>query len=197
MKPKLPIILQTEITECGHACLAMILQYYEFPVDLSSLRRLFPTSLKGITLGSIVKIAEHFQLETRALRLEPEDLLSLPTPAILHWDMDHFVVLREYNHRKKQFTIHNPVSGEEKLTSQEMSKHFTGIALEIEYHRAIDKKKQFKQEKLKCKDLIQNIPTIKNMVVKTIALAIVLQIFILIGPRFYNSALTRLFHKIK
>ncbi|MFA6409439.1 MAG: peptidase domain-containing ABC transporter [Gammaproteobacteria bacterium] len=191
MKSKLPIILQTEITECGHACLAMILKYYNLPIDLSALRRLFPTSLKGITLGSIVQIAEHFQLETRALRLEPDDLLSLPTPSILHWDMDHFVVLREYNHRKKHFILHNPACGEEKLTQQELSKHFTGIALEIEYHCAIDKKKQFKQGKLKCKDLIKNTPTIKYMAVKAILMAIMLQLFILIGPRFLQLSIDK------
>src|ERR1700675_967582 len=89
----LPEIRQAAATECGLACLAMIASYYGRQSDLNSLRREYPVSLKGATLATVMDVGAKLGLAGRPLRLEIGHLCDLRTPAILHWDMNHFVVL--------------------------------------------------------------------------------------------------------
>ena len=70
----LPVIIQSEASECGLACLAMVASYYGHRIDLNTLRRQHPISLNGVTLRSVIEIARHLHFTTRAIRLEPEDL---------------------------------------------------------------------------------------------------------------------------
>ena len=91
---RLPDIRQAEAAECGLACLAMIAGYHGRHMDLATLRRRHPVSVRGASLRSVMSMAAELDLAARPLRLEIEHLRELKTPAILHWDMDHFVVLR-------------------------------------------------------------------------------------------------------
>lgn len=124
----LPIILQTERSECALACLAMVAGYFGYRVNLNALRRQFPTSARGATLSDIISVAGGLRLQTRALRLDLEDLENLQRPAILHWDMVHFVVLKRVD--KKGIVIHDPAQGVKRCPWQEVGRHFTGVAVE-------------------------------------------------------------------
>lgn len=126
---RLPLILQTEATECGLACLAMIAGYHGDRTGLAALRAHHPVSLKGATLAHLIGTAAHMALETRALKLELEELSQLRMPCILHWNFNHFVVLKSVN--AKTITIHDPSCGERTLAITEASKAFTGVALEV------------------------------------------------------------------
>src|SRR5438477_11735944 len=88
-----PLILQTEASECGLACLAMVAGYHGYRTDLATLRARHSISLKGTTLAGLIRIATQLNLSTRPLRLELEGLDRLRLPAILHWDMQPCVVL--------------------------------------------------------------------------------------------------------
>src|SRR5690349_7516041 len=101
---------------------------YGHDVDLPSLRREHSTSLKGVNLARVIEIAAQFGFETRPLRLELEELPRLKIPCILHWDLNHFVVLKQA--RAHDVLIHDPARGMRKLSNSEVSKHFTGVALE-------------------------------------------------------------------
>ena len=90
---KLPMILQTEVAECGLACLTMIASYHGYETDLLTLRNRFSISLKGSKLQDLIDIGKKLNLLSRAVKLELKDLKYLKTPCILHWDLDHFVVL--------------------------------------------------------------------------------------------------------
>src|SRR6267154_1442321 len=90
----LPLIRQTEAAECGLACLAMVACYHGHRTDMNSLRRRYPVSLKGVTLRDLMEIAAHLGLGCRPLRSEVGHLSQLRLPAILHWDMAHFIVLK-------------------------------------------------------------------------------------------------------
>src|SRR5690349_1073095 len=125
----LPTILQTETTECGLACLAMVARYHGHDVDLAGLRRRFPASLKGVSLAQLIQVAGQLSLGTRPLRLEPQDLRRLRTPCMLHWDLNHFVVLERVKDRR--IVIHDPARGVRTLGLEEASGHFTGVALEV------------------------------------------------------------------
>ncbi|UPJ26009.1 peptidase domain-containing ABC transporter [Bradyrhizobium sp. CW1] len=125
----LPVIRQTEATECGLACLAMVASYHGHRTDLNSLRRRHPVSLKGVTLRDLMQIAAHLGLSCRPLRIEIGHLCQLRLPAILHWDMAHFVVLKAY--RRKGIVVHDPAAGEKWFPLTEASRHLTGVALEL------------------------------------------------------------------
>jgi ATP-binding cassette subfamily B protein RaxB len=126
---RLPIFIQTEATECGLCSLAMVANYHGYRTDLASLRLRFSISRKGATLEALMRIAEALRLQTRALRLEMEHLSQLQLPCVLHWNMNHFVVLKSVDARHA--VIHDPAVGERRLSLTEFAKHFTGVALEV------------------------------------------------------------------
>src|ERR1700750_1897906 len=125
----LPDIRQAEAAECGLACLAMIASYHGRHIDLATLRRQHPISIRGVSLRSVMAIAAEMGMTSRPLRLDMADLADLKTPAILHWDMDHFVVLRRASRRG--LDIHDPALGVRRCSYAEAGKHFTGVALEL------------------------------------------------------------------
>ena len=87
-RPKLPLILQAEATECGLACLAMVAGYHGYTTNLMSLRQRFPVSLKGATLSGLIHIAGQLDLTTRPLKLDISHLGKLRLPCLLHWDFN-------------------------------------------------------------------------------------------------------------
>ena len=128
-RPRVPTILQTEATECGLACLAMVAGHWGHRIDLATMRRRFSVSLKGATLKSLIAMAQAMSLQSRPLKVDLDNLGKLKLPCILHWDMNHFVVLAEVD--RKGALIHDPAVGTRRLPMEEVSKHFTGIALEL------------------------------------------------------------------
>ena len=125
MKP----ILQAEAAECGLACLAMVATHHGHRCSLPELRQRFGMSLKGANLSRLVEIARSLGLQPRPLRLELEDLGKLHLPSILHWDLNHFVVLVRLGRRGA--TVVDPGFGERELRWPELSGHFSGVALEL------------------------------------------------------------------
>lgn len=126
---RMPVIIQTEAAECGLACLAMIAGHHGFLTDLSALRARFSLSLKGSNLAQLVRYANDLNLFSRPLRLEVDELSSLKLPCILHWNLNHFVVLQKVE--QKGIVIHDPSVGVRKVAFAEVGKHFTGVALEL------------------------------------------------------------------
>jgi ATP-binding cassette subfamily B protein RaxB len=126
---KLPAILAAEAAECGLACMAMISRYHGHNVDLNGLRQRFSLSLAGASLRSLMGIADQLGFSTRALRAEIGSLNKVSLPAILHWDLNHFVVLKSIN--RKSATIHDPAVGIRTISLDQFSKHFTGVVLEV------------------------------------------------------------------
>jgi ATP-binding cassette, subfamily B, bacterial CvaB/MchF/RaxB len=126
---KLPMVFASEAAECGLACIAMIARYHGHDVDLNGLRQRFALSLSGISLRNLMALADQLDFSSRPLRVELAALPRVQTPAILHWDLNHFVVLRSVN--AKTAVIHDPALGVRKLPISELSKHFTGVVLEL------------------------------------------------------------------
>src|SRR4051812_7875877 len=129
LRGKLPLIRQSEAAECGLACLAMVASYHNYRIDLNSLRRRHPISLNGVTLRALIRVASSLHLTCRPVRLDLDDLRQLRLPAVLHWDMNHFVVLKSVS--RKGIAIHDPAWGERFITLREASSHLTGVALEL------------------------------------------------------------------
>jgi ATP-binding cassette, subfamily B, bacterial CvaB/MchF/RaxB len=126
---RLPVMMAAEAAECGLACMAMISRYHGHHVDLNGLRQRFSLSLAGASLRSLMGIADQLGFSTRALRAEVDALGKIHLPAILHWDLNHFVVLKSIG--RKTAVIHDPATGVKTMTRAELSKHFTGVVLEV------------------------------------------------------------------
>ena len=175
---RLPVILQTEATECGLACLTMISRFYGHDVDLNGLRARYPVSLKGVSLETLIDLSGQMDLGSRALRLDLEEMHRLQLPAVLHWDLNHFVVLKSV--KRNKLTIHDPARGERKMTLKEASDHFTGVALELLPTTSF--KKQKARKTMKLSSLWGRLVGLKRAVVQTLILSIILQIIVLASP---------------
>lgn len=152
-RPELPVVLSTEISECGLACLAMVAAYHGHEADLSTLRQRFSLSIAGSSLRGLMKLADHLHLATRALRVEMNALDRIVLPAIIHWDMNHFVVLESVS--RSSATIHDPSRGKVKLSLQEFSNHFTGVVLELAPADGFEKVQQ--RQRFRISDLFSRI----------------------------------------
>ena len=126
---RLPVITASEAAECGLACIAMISRYHGHDVDLNGLRQRHAFSLAGASLKSLMEITDQLGFAARALRVELSALGKVRLPAILHWDLNHFVVLKSI--RRRRMVVHDPAIGVRTLSTEEFSKHFTGVVLEV------------------------------------------------------------------
>jgi ATP-binding cassette, subfamily B, bacterial CvaB/MchF/RaxB len=126
---RMPMVHQTEASECGLACLAMICGKYGKNIDLIALRQQFNLSARGTSLAGLREIAEQLGLATRPLALDLNELSALKTPCVLHWDFNHFVVLVSVS--RNRAVIMDPARGRRTINLSELSQSFTGVALEV------------------------------------------------------------------
>jgi ATP-binding cassette, subfamily B, bacterial CvaB/MchF/RaxB len=177
---RVPLVLQTEAAECGLACLAMVATQLGFRTDLPTLRLRFSLSLKGATLADLVRMAGELQLNARPLRADMEHLPQLQLPCILHWDLNHFVVLTEL-HRGKA-VIHDPARGVRRLALSELSKHFTGVVLEL--MPALDFKPREERQAVTMRQLLGRVTGLRRSLFQIFGLAVALEGFMLLTPFF-------------
>lgn len=177
---ELPILLQTEATECGLACVGMIAGYHRYRTDLATLRRRFPVSLKGATLAHLMQIAQQLNLATRAVKLNLEDLRDLRLPCILHWDFNHFVVLKKVH--ATSATIYDPAVGIRKISLAEVSKLFTGVALELWPSQPFTP--QVQKQPLHWRDLLGRVTGLSRSLTQIFFLALSLEVLNVIHPFF-------------
>ena len=177
---KLPLVFQTEAAECGLACLAMIAGYHGAQIDLPALRQRFALSLRGATLNHIIKFAAALDLTGRPLRVELEDLAFLKTPCILHWKMDHFVVLKKVT--RKNIFLHDPSMGPRRVSFAEASRNFTGVALELTPTPSFVLRDE--RRPLRLRDLIGRVVGLKRALGQIFILAAALELFSIISPLF-------------
>ncbi len=123
-----PTIIQMEATECGAACLAMICAYYKKYVPLEEMRVACGVSRDGSRLQNIIKAADRYGFFSIMKSVQELDRLKdIPLPAILHWNMSHFVVLEKIKGNK--YYLNDPAYGHRVVTREEMDLYFTGVVL--------------------------------------------------------------------
>jgi ATP-binding cassette subfamily B protein RaxB len=173
-------VLQAEAAECGLACLTMVAAHHGHRVDLPGLRRIYPGSIKGATLDSMMKVAAELNLSPRALRLETDELPQLQLPAILHWDLCHFVVLEAVD--RKGVVILDPAAGRRRISLAEAGRHFTGVALELAPTRSFAPVEA--RSRIRLKDLWSRLTNYGGAATQIFALSILLQATVLLMPFF-------------
>lgn len=188
MKP----IIQAEAAECGLASMAMVAQYHGHKIDLNSMRQRFGLSLKGAGLRDLMNMADELGFSTRPLRLEPQRLKDIALPAIIHWDLNHFVVLKMVK-GNGNFVVFDPARGRVEYGLPGISKHFTGVALEIIPTAS------FRPMEAKAKTKLTSLWTkangFKRSFIQLLMLSSVVQFFVLVSPFFMqltiDEAVTR------
>jgi ATP-binding cassette subfamily B protein RaxB len=177
-----PLILQSEVSECGLASMAMVACYHGHQLDMPAMRKRFSANLKGMNLQQLIELGDSLGLASRALQCPIVEIHKLAIPCILHWDLNHFVVLTKVSGKGQfsKYSINDPVIGKRTLTTEEFSKHFTGICLEIMPTNKFEVKQE--QAKMKLTQLWSSISGLKAGLVKLISLSLVLQLFALMTP---------------
>jgi len=175
-------ILQSEAAECGLAALAMVASAHGHAITLAELRQRYSTSLKGASLGQLIAIAQELGLSARPLRLDIEHLGQLRVPCILHWDLNHFVVLSKVARGKA--SILDPAVGERRLALSEVSSHFTGIALELVPHAGFQRRRALPS--ISIRQLTGRVRGLGSSLAQVLALSLALQVFVVLAP-FYSQ----------
>ncbi len=128
---KVPVIMQMEASECGAASLAMILAHHGKWLPIEKIRAECDISRDGSTARNILKAARGFGLAANGYKLEPDQLKEIGVfPCIIHWNMNHFVVLKGF--RGSKAYINDPAFGDIVIPYEEFDKCFTGICLMFE-----------------------------------------------------------------
>jgi ATP-binding cassette subfamily B protein RaxB len=175
---RLPLVLASEAAECGLACLAMVGRYHGHDVDLNGLRQRFSLSMSGISLRNLMGLADQMGFSSRPLRVDLWALGKVRAPAILHWDLNHFVVLRKIT--AKTAVIHDPAVGVRRLPLSDVSKHFTGVVLELT--PAADFRPVRAKAPIHLSSLWSQMSGLGSALVQVIALSAVLQIVAFAAP---------------
>jgi ATP-binding cassette subfamily B protein RaxB len=174
------VILQSQASECGLACLAMVSTHHKKNVGLRELRQRFSVSLKGVNLSRMIAMAQQLGFQARALRLEMAHLDTLQCPCILHWDMNHFVVLSKVGNSK--ITIFDPARGKRTFSHAEFSEHFTGVALELT--PGVEFQPQAPAPSISVQQLTGKVSGLAGALGMILCLSLALQVFVVLGPFF-------------
>jgi ATP-binding cassette subfamily B protein RaxB len=182
---RVPDIRQAEAAECGLACLAMIAGYHGRHMDLATLRRRHPISVRGASLRNVMSMAAELDLAARPLRLGIEHLRELKTPAILHWDMDHFVVVKHVSRRG--IDVQDPATGARHYSFIEVGRHFTGVALELTPTQTFSKASERSRTRLR--DILIWPRKASLSVTQALLLSVLLQVYVIASPFYMQIAM--------
>jgi len=188
---RVPVILQSEAPECGIACVAMIATYHGFMTDLVAMRQRMSVSMKGTTLKTIAQIAETMKMSARGVQVSLDALNKIKLPAILHWDMNHFVVLTKVSGSgaKQTITVHDPARGKRVLNRHDTSRHFTGVAMEMlptPGFREVEER-----ERISSWQLLSASSGYKSTIAQIFLLSLALEVFAIATPFFLQLVIDR------
>lgn len=175
---RLPVLRSSEISECGLVCVAMIAAFHGRHESLTSLRQRISISTSGLRLRDLLNIAEGLGLSGRAVRVDLEGLPHLQRPALLHWGLSHFVVLKDLTLRGA--TIHDPAVGVRRVTRAELSQMYTGVA--VEFTPAKDFQRGVIRETTRLSTVIPSVRGAAATVLLLIALSLALQVCAFVAP---------------
>lgn len=185
-RQRLPLIMQGEAAECGLASVAMVASYHGHEIDLLGMRQRFSLSMRGASLKTLVDIAGALKLRARPVRIELEELQHLAMPCVLHWNMNHFVVLKKVRldarGKLRSIRIHDPAIGDVTVGAAQVDTAFTGVALELTPAEGFEARAE--RPRVRIGQLVRQVRGLQGALVQTFALALALEAFALLAPLF-------------
>jgi ABC-type bacteriocin/lantibiotic exporter with double-glycine peptidase domain len=184
---KVPFIAQTASTDCGAACLAMVLAYHGKTVPSRDILEAVRVGRDGADAQNLIHAAEWFGLRARGIRTENvQSLQYVPRASILHWAFRHFVVFERLT--KEGAIVVDPASGRREVTEAELRAAFTGVALLFEPGDAFEPSKE---RKLGLHRYIRPILRQSATLIRLMSLSVLLQLLALALPVLTGSVVDR------
>ena len=171
-------IRQSEMSECGLAALGMVANHWGSDLDLGALRRRFGVSLRGMGLRQLMQTADALGLSARPVKVGVGGLSSLQLPAILHWEMNHFVVLEKV--QGDRAFILDPANDGRWHDRESLSRRFTGVAVELRPLTSFAPVRE--RRSLRLRQLWSGATGFKRTLAQVAILSLVLQAYALASP---------------
>lgn len=128
-----PTLLQMEAVECGAACLGILLAHHGRVVPLEELRVACGVNRDGSSAKSVLDAGKRYGLVGRGFRMELTDLFALPTPSIVYWAFQHFLVLEGTSRRwgRRRVHVNDPATGPRTMELSDFDSGYTGVVLTL------------------------------------------------------------------
>ncbi len=127
---RIPVVLQMSATECGIACLAMVLGYHGRVSSREDVRDILNAGRNGTAAKEILEAARYYGLRSRGVKVDIDTLAYIDAASILHWGFDHYVVFEGVC--SDGVDIIDPAIGRRRVSMEEAGKSLTGVALLFE-----------------------------------------------------------------
>lgn len=129
-RKRVPEMMQMNATECGTACLAMILKYYGFKTSVAEIRQHCGVGRDGLSALAMANAARAYGLRVRPISLPVNDFRYVTLPAIVHWEFNHFLVVERWS--PTSVAVVDPALGRRRISADEFDAGFTGVVLQME-----------------------------------------------------------------
>ena len=114
---RFPVEYQMDSHDCGPAALKIIAKHFGKYYSLQYLRDRCGITKEGVSLHDISVGAENIGLRTLAVKCDVNEVVnSVPFPAIIFWNNNHFVVV--YHADKKRIYVSDPARGRVKYSHE-------------------------------------------------------------------------------
>ncbi len=171
-QPRLQAIIQMSTTDCGAACLAMILNYYGRKTTLAEVRDRCGVGRDGLSALSIIKAARGYGLRTKAVSLQQNDFSFVTLPAIVHWGFQHFLIVERWS--PKWIDVVDPACGRRRLSAREFEAGFTGVVIMLEPGVQFERRSRTAQ--LSLSDYLKQVSQAPGAIVQIIGASLLLQL---------------------
>lgn len=177
-KKKTPIVRQQASTECGLACVAMVMGAHGRNSTPRELRRIVEPGRDGLNLAQLAQLGESQGMDVKGLKGTIDALSELPLPAILHWEESHYVVLERI--AKDSYTIVDPAAGRRKISREELAEKWTGRLLVLWPNDSFEARRSSRSELVKF--LARYIPVRATPIAALITASALLVMLTLVAP---------------
>jgi ATP-binding cassette subfamily B protein RaxB len=174
----MPLYLQMESAECGLACLAMVAAHYGGTQGLEELRAKFDVSVRGTSLQDLANMADQINLNARCVELAADEIAQLRMPAVLHWEGNHWVVVKKTS--AKGLQLSDPALGERWVGWAEARSKFSGFAADFVPRARLERTPP--QPRLQFATLLRSFPGLGAAVLQLMAVSVVLEMIALLTP---------------
>lgn len=182
---RIPVVAQMAATDCGAACLAMVLGYWGRHVKLDEVHAAAGLTIRGISARAILEAGRRFDLVGRAAQVDMDQLHLLEPGTVLHWEFRHFVVFERLS--RAGVEVVDPAFGRRRVSLEQFRKSFTGVALLFEPSETFETAAPRRGPNRYLRLLLEERPAL----VRVAVMSLLLQVFALALPSLTGAVVDR------